>query len=241
VNLTHNCLWAAGAHCDAALAPHRVRQPSRFDILPTSPECRCADEIRRREFISLVSGDGGETTCRNSKPLSMILGSSEVLLQLLTTPRIGRTPPQSFLFAVSKTDARWLKLSLSPSELSQRAMALRYGLDHTIWETGKAAENCEKALMPRTAWYGPALLPHPAVDTRKRFIGGLAFVAGNEDDAIELATEIYNTTALGNVGIDVRIARDKQEMLASAREFEAGRSKTLKVYAAPWPEPPWRG
>jgi hypothetical protein len=81
-----------------------------------------------------------------------------------------------------------------------------------------------------STWRGPAILAHPAVDSRKGSVGGFAFIAANEDDAIRHATEVYNSSALGQLGIEVSIADDEDEMRRSISDVSAGRSKTIKIY-----------
>jgi valyl-tRNA synthetase len=80
------------------------------------------------------------------------------------------------------------------------------------------------------AWYGPAMLPHPRVDTTKDFIGRFVFVAENEAVAIRQAEEMYNNSALGDVGIRVAIAATEDEMLQSIHEKAADGSRTLKLW-----------
>jgi hypothetical protein len=81
--------------------------------------------------------------------------------------------------------------------------------------------------MTQYVWRGPAILPHPAVDTTNQFIGGVEFVAATESEAIRQATEFYNSTVLGNLGIHVEIARDEEEMRTSSTE-EA--PKVIRLY-----------
>jgi valyl-tRNA synthetase len=80
------------------------------------------------------------------------------------------------------------------------------------------------------AWYGAALLPHPDVDTSKNFIGSFVFVAASEKEATAQAKKAYNTTALGDLGIDVEIGQDSDEMNQSWVDYKAGRSKKVKIY-----------
>jgi hypothetical protein len=57
-----------------------------------------------------------------------------------------------------------------------------------------------------STWRGPAFLPHPAVDSSEKFIGAFAFIATNEDEAVRHASDVYNATGLGHLGIEVGIA-----------------------------------
>jgi valyl-tRNA synthetase len=83
------------------------------------------------------------------------------------------------------------------------------------------------------AWYGMALLPHPGVDTSKKFVGSFMFVAPSESEAIAQAREAYNTSSVGNLGIDVEIGQDADDVKRSWDDFSAGRTKTVKIYRDP--------
>jgi valyl-tRNA synthetase len=78
------------------------------------------------------------------------------------------------------------------------------------------------------AWYGPAMLPHPGVDTTKQFVGGFIFVAETEADAIKQAEEAYNSSGLGDLGIRVKIANTEAEMRESIKG--ANETKQLKIW-----------
>ena len=83
------------------------------------------------------------------------------------------------------------------------------------------------------AWYGPAMLPHPRIDTTKNFIDRFVFVAANEAEAISQAEEIYNSSAWGDVGIRVAIATTEDEMLRSIHEKAPDGIRTLKIWRDP--------
>lgn len=74
------------------------------------------------------------------------LGTDEVLVLFLDTPE-GRTPegksvPEgTFVWVVSKTDARWVRSDLDTAALNREVAALRCGLDATAWN-GDGAEKC---------------------------------------------------------------------------------------------------
>jgi valyl-tRNA synthetase len=78
------------------------------------------------------------------------------------------------------------------------------------------------------AWYGPAMLPDPGVDTNKRFIGRFLFVAETEAHAIKQAEEAYNTSDLGGLGIRVEIAATEKEMQESI--VGANETRRLKIW-----------
>ena len=79
------------------------------------------------------------------RPLSIsqtqaLLGPDEILLQMLDTFEVPGVPPESFAWFISRTEARWVKLALSPSAFALEVQALRCGLDHTQWYEDHAAE-----------------------------------------------------------------------------------------------------
>jgi valyl-tRNA synthetase len=78
------------------------------------------------------------------------------------------------------------------------------------------------------AWYGPAMLPHPGVDTAKQFVGGFIFVADTEADAIKQAEKAYNGSGLGDLGIRVKIASTEAEMRESIKG--ANENKQLMIW-----------
>jgi valyl-tRNA synthetase len=78
------------------------------------------------------------------------------------------------------------------------------------------------------AWYGPAILPHPEVDTKKQFVGRFVFVAETEAEAIRRAEEAYNSTELGDLGIRVDIAATEKEMQQSING--ANGTRRLKIW-----------
>ncbi|MGE0849247.1 MAG: tetratricopeptide repeat protein [Hyphomicrobiaceae bacterium] len=67
------------------------------------------------------------------EPLSVritqeILREDEVLIQF------AAGPGETFIWAVTKTDARWVRSELGTKALTERVAALRCGLDHAVWE-----------------------------------------------------------------------------------------------------------
>ncbi len=83
------------------------------------------------------------------------------------------------------------------------------------------------------AWYGPLILPHPSIDTTKKFVTQALFVAETEAEALRQAEEFYNNSALGNLGIRVAIAATVEEMQRSVHEKAPGGPRTLKLYRDP--------
>ncbi len=74
------------------------------------------------------------------------LRADEALVLFLDTPERLSTPEETFIWVVTKTDARWVRSELGTKALTERVAALRCGLDYTLWEAGESAERCRKAL-----------------------------------------------------------------------------------------------
>jgi CHAT domain-containing protein len=58
------------------------------------------------------------------------LGSDEALVLILDTPNWNPTPEETFLFVVTKTDARWVRSGVGTQSLRREVAALRCGLDY---------------------------------------------------------------------------------------------------------------
>jgi len=61
---------------------------------------------------------------------------------LLGTLELPGIPGESFAWAVTKSDARWVKLALSPRVIAEEVAALRCGLDYSLWNSGESEEKC---------------------------------------------------------------------------------------------------
>ncbi len=71
----------------------------------------------------------------NPQPLTVaatqaLLRPDEALVQFLSAPSIIRLPKEIFVWVVSKTDFRWVRIDLGTKELNERIAALRCGLDY---------------------------------------------------------------------------------------------------------------
>ena len=80
-------------------------------------------------------------------------------------------------------------------------------------------------------WYGPAMLPHPEVDTSQGFGQEVRFVAQSEILAIQEAVRHYNNSALGDLGITVSIAGTIEEMRQSIQGID--KTRHLKIVRDP--------
>jgi tetratricopeptide (TPR) repeat protein len=99
-------------------------------------------------------------TLASPQPLAVaevqaLLSGDEAVLLFLDTPEWQPAPDESFIWVVTRTEFRWLRSDLGTRALTERIVALRCGLDATLWDEGLArgsAETCKAALgaVPRT-------------------------------------------------------------------------------------------
>jgi CHAT domain-containing protein/tetratricopeptide (TPR) repeat protein len=102
------------------------------------------------------------TALSNPKPLDVaavqaLLEPDETLVLLLDVPRFGRQPEESLVWAVTKTQMRWVGVDLGTQELIDRVQALRCGLDEEEWVALKQAERCAQLLNVDQPGEGEAL------------------------------------------------------------------------------------
>ena len=62
-----------------------------------------------------------------------LLRPDETLILFVDTPEAKPTPEETFIWAVTKTSARWVSSTLGTEELTKRVAALRCGLDSSAW------------------------------------------------------------------------------------------------------------
>jgi len=84
------------------------------------------------------------------KPLDLdevraILESDEALIAFLDVRYSGKLPEEEYVWVVTKTDARWLKLDATPTKIAADVAALRCGLDQAAWE-GEGESRCTDLL-----------------------------------------------------------------------------------------------
>jgi WD40 repeat protein/CHAT domain-containing protein/tetratricopeptide (TPR) repeat protein len=75
----------------------------------------------------------------NPTPLSIsevqaLLDTNEALVFVLVTTKVQAFPEETFVWVVTKSEARWVRSELGPEALSQEVAALRCGLDPAAWE-----------------------------------------------------------------------------------------------------------
>jgi CHAT domain-containing protein len=84
------------------------------------------------------------------------LGADEALVLFLDIPAARHVPEESFIWVVTKTEVRWVRLDLGTAGLGREVAALRCGLDETAW-AGDGRERCAK-----TSGMAPVLaIPNP--------------------------------------------------------------------------------
>ena len=132
-------LDAAAGRADAKAAEDARATVAALDKQLDGIDARLAAEFK--EYAELSS----------PRPLTIaatqaLLRPDEALVVFLDVPRFGRLPEESLAWVVTKTDARWLKLSLTPSQIAATVEALRCGLDHTQWRELGSANRCKAAL-----------------------------------------------------------------------------------------------
>lgn len=74
-----------------------------------------------------------------------LLGTDEALVVFLDTPEWKPLPDETFIWIVTKTEARWVRSDFGTAALTREVGALRCGLDVTAWDGG-GKERCAKAL-----------------------------------------------------------------------------------------------
>jgi CHAT domain-containing protein len=105
------------------------------------------------QYASLVTSDSLDIA-----EVQSWLQPSEALVQFLDTPELTPyldpdlakpTPEETFIWVVTKTDMRWVRIELGTKALAEHVAALRCGLDHTLWDSklvSESAKRCKAAL-----------------------------------------------------------------------------------------------
>ncbi|HWP29721.1 MAG TPA: tetratricopeptide repeat protein, partial [Chloroflexota bacterium] len=102
------------------------------------------------QYSSLVT-----TTSLDIAEVQAWLRPGEALVQFLDVPELmpfldadlaKPDPEETFVWVVTRTEARWLRSSLGSQALRERVAALRCGLDHTLWQMSDSAGRCAAVL-----------------------------------------------------------------------------------------------
>ena len=146
-------------------ATSEAEQRSRLAVIDT----RLADIDRAlaRDFpdYAALAAPGPLTIA----DVQAMLKADEALVLLLDTSAWTPTPEETFVWAVTKTQMRWVRSALGTKALSERVDALRCGLDHTLWVEGRSRQRLPTALnagpgeenVRRAKDAGAALRPRP--------------------------------------------------------------------------------
>ena len=83
-----------------------------------------------------------------------LLSADEALLLFLDTSERKPTPEETFIWIVTRTDTRWVRVHLGTQALAGRVGALRCGLDRSAWD-GDGQSRCGRLLR-----VGPEKMPN---------------------------------------------------------------------------------
>jgi CHAT domain-containing protein/tetratricopeptide (TPR) repeat protein len=135
---------------------------TRMDAIPV--RIAAIDKTLAQEFPDYIA-------LAKPQPLSVAeaqayLGPKEALVLLAATPRLGRwgetdapgmktpdwmkngdAPPETFIWVITKTDARWVKADLNDKNPAQEIFTLRCGLDSSYWDGNPALRRRCEALL----------------------------------------------------------------------------------------------
>ena len=121
------------ARRSAALSQPPETRDEQFEAVNSA---RLADiDIRIAEIDEQFAKDFPDyAALARPRPLSITdvqsqLRDGEALILFLDTPEAPPTPEETFIWAVTKTDSRWVKSDIGTKALGERVSALRCGLD----------------------------------------------------------------------------------------------------------------
>jgi CHAT domain-containing protein len=173
-------LQAAEAHLLAAIgrADSPATEIARKSITGLTARLAAVEQRLTRDFPEYVQ-------LARPKPLTVeevraTLKSDEALIAFLDVQYTGKLPEEEFVWVVTKTDARWVKLNLTPTQIATHVAALRCGLDQAAWE-GESGSRCASLLKSN---YGPTdaaagkPLPFDLARAHELYVGLLGQVEG---------------------------------------------------------------
>jgi hypothetical protein len=114
------------------------------------------------------------------------LTADEALILFLDTPDAGPLPEETFIWIVTKTDARWVRSELGTPSLTREVASLRCGLDLAAWsnQNGSLNSRCPDLLkITDAAEYRNLTKPLPFDLTRAYGLYGALF--GQIEDLIK--------------------------------------------------------
>jgi CHAT domain-containing protein/tetratricopeptide (TPR) repeat protein len=72
--------------------------------------------------------------------------ADEALVLFLDTPELKPTPEETFIWVITKGNMRLVRIEFGTTALTKDVIALRCGLDDTLWDDAEIAKRCEDAL-----------------------------------------------------------------------------------------------
>ena len=148
---------------DKLLIAAKTRAPStrRADAEAALAERLAAIDTRLAEIDHRLAQDFPDHATLTSPKLVSVaeaqahLRADEALVLFLDTPEFEPLPEETFIWVVTKSDARWVRSDLGTAGLTREVAALRCGLDATAWD-GEGAEKCAGPLgIPLNKASGP--------------------------------------------------------------------------------------
>jgi tetratricopeptide (TPR) repeat protein len=123
-------------------ADPRAAEIARGDMVSIEARIAALDQRLAGEFPNYAQ-------LASPKPLDIaavqaLLQPDEVLLLFLDVWGTRKLPEAMYAWGVTKTDARWVKLSLMPSQVATTVAALRCGVDPTSWEDPQGRRRCRE-------------------------------------------------------------------------------------------------
>ena len=134
----------AGAELQAAISRPAEARDNRVDA---ELRQKLSDIEKRQSEIEgrLAKGFPDYAALVKPAPLSIAevqaqLDPDEALVATLDMPKAEPTPEETFIWVVTKKDARWVRSDLGTEALTREVQALRCGLDDTAWENKPCAD-----------------------------------------------------------------------------------------------------
>ena len=118
------------------------------------------DKVLVKQFPDYAALANGEAL--NVAATQLLLADDEVLLLFLGGDQFKPAPFETFLWAISKTGARWVKIDGGIDLVARQVQALRCGLDQAAWQ-GDGASKCANLVGKMDAIAGDGSLPFSLV------------------------------------------------------------------------------
>ena len=140
-NAVDQRLTNAVGRADARRADQLRREIANLDTRLATIDTRLANEFP--DYAALA----------NPKPVSLtetqaLLQPDEALLQFIETPELREKPRTTFVWIITKSEVRWLRVALGTRALAEDVGALRCGLDFDAWTRRGCLELLNVAYTP---------------------------------------------------------------------------------------------